>query len=282
MVRRPVVAGRFYPGTPVELTEAIDDCYRSSLGVGSRRLPVNGRLAGAILPHAGYVFSGPVASWGFQRLGAEKPLPRRLLLLGPKHTHLGAQAAISAASAWKTPLGEVRVDAGLRDLLLDTGVFSRDDQAHAEEHSLEVQLPFLQHLYGDEDFSITPLALEYSSFEDCARWGKALAGVLEAPGQRDVCVLVSSDFSHETPRAEAYARDGEAIELIVQRRAQAFHELVMQERRSICGFIPITVLLCALEKRAMQVSRLTYATSMDVMPHPRGVGYAAITFEEAA
>ncbi|RCK81561.1 MAG: AmmeMemoRadiSam system protein B [Candidatus Ozemobacter sibiricus] len=282
MIREPVVSGRFYPSSPKELVATMEACESHELGVGTRTIEAQGRLRGLILPHAGYMFSGPVATWGLRRLGAERPRPTRLLLLGPKHTPFGAAAAVSLAEGWRTPLGTVPLDEELRAAVLATGAFRGDDAAHAQEHSLEVQLPFLQWLYGKDAFTILPIAIHYADFAECAALGQALAGVLARPEFADVPILVSSDFSHETPRAAAYRLDSEALDLIERRDAQAFHSLVVTEDRSICGFIPITVALVALQKRPLAVRRLTYATSMDVMPHPRGVGYAAVVMEEVA
>ncbi len=282
MLREPVVSGRFYPSSPEELVSTIEACESHELGVGTRPPEVRGRLRGLILPHAGYLFSGPVATWGIRRLGGERPRPTRLLLLGPKHTPFGAAAAVSLADGWRTPLGTVDLDAELRAAVLATGAFRGDDAAHAQEHSLEVQIPFLQHLYRKDPLKILPIAIHYADFAECATLGQALAEVLARPEFADVPILVSSDFSHDTPRAAAYRLDGEALDLIERRDAEAFHSLVVSEERSICGVIPITVALVALQKRSLVVRRLAYATSMDIMPHPRGVGYAAVAFEEVA
>ncbi|MFZ2957102.1 MAG: AmmeMemoRadiSam system protein B, partial [Candidatus Ozemobacteraceae bacterium] len=248
---------------------------------------VHGRLLGLILPHAGFIFSGPVVTWGMKRLFAETPLPKRFLLLGPKHTPYGSPAAISPASAWRTPLGDVPLDEELRTALLETGAFDADAHAHAQEHSLEVQLPFLQASFersqpSPAPFSIVPLALHFAPFEQCLKWGAAIATVLSNPKFSDVRVLVSSDFSHDTPRAEAYRIDSEAINIIEHLSAEEFYRLIIEEDRSICGVIPITTFLCAIShlKRKILGSRLTYSTSMDVMSHPRGVGYAAVVFED--
>lgn len=279
MKRNPVVSGRFYPADKQELLETISECESSPLGVGSKTIEAGGKLVGLILPHAGYVFSGPVVTWGMRRLSLEKPLPERFLLLGPKHTHYGAKAAISAADSWTTPLGDVPINSALREALLATGRFQADDEAHAFEHSLEVEIPFLQKLYAKNPFSVTPIALQYCSFADCQKWGEAIGSCLADPRFSDVRVIVSSDFSHETPKEEAYKLDGQALEIIESLEPKEFYDLVISEERSICGVIPITVFLCALKGRKIRARCLKYSTSMDVMSHPRGVGYAAVSFE---
>jgi len=278
-MREPAVSGRFYPDEPKELRETIRECYMHRLGVGAHKTEPEGKLAGIIVPHAGFVFSGPVASWAYRRLVSEKPLPKRLLMLGPKHTPYGAVAALSDEDTWLTPLGSVETDAPLRRALEETGLFMRNDAAHSLEHSIEVQLPFIQESMAGALPRILPLALGFAEFGQCARWGKAIADVLARPEFSDVVCVVSSDFSHEMPRDDAYRLDGEALKVIESLDAKAFHELVVGEDRSICGVIPITVFLASLAGRNIRAKKLAYSTSMDVMEHPRGVGYAAIVFE---
>lgn len=283
MEREPAVSGRFYPSSPRSLEAAIAECRDHVLGPRDSKVAVSGRLAALVLPHAGYQFSGPVVAWGMKRLSLENPLPKRILLLGPKHTPYGAKASLSAATGWKTPLGVVQVDEGLRKALADTGAFTMEDEAHRHEHSIEVEIPFLQDLYGKTPFSVVPLALQYSAFKDCCAWGAVIAKVLGDPGFKDVLLVVSSDFSHDTPREEAYEIDGQAIERILSMDARSFYDLVVTEDRSICGFIPISTAMVALKTlvgEKVKAARLAYSTSMDVMDHPRGVGYAAISFEE--
>jgi len=280
MIREPVVSGRFYPASAKELQYIMEECENHDLGAAGVKIQVSGKLLGLILPHAGYIFSGPVATWGIKRLAAENPLPTRFLLLGPKHTPYGAKASISAATEWKTPLGSVPVDDNLRDALKTIGSFECENMAHTHEHSIEVQLPFLQRLFKENRFSIVPVALHYSSYNDCLFWGEAIGKILSKPEFSDVRFIVSSDFSHDAVRSDAYRLDAQAIDYIEQLDSKGFYELVVSEDRSICGFIPITVALVSLKKRKATASRLTYATSMDIMDHPRGVGYAAISFEE--
>ncbi|MBI3038485.1 AmmeMemoRadiSam system protein B [bacterium] len=280
MIREPFVEGKFYPGVKDELVTLIKNCEGSFLEKKSNKILANGKLVGFISPHAGFIYSGPVATWGMARLSLEKPLPSKFLLLGPKHTRFGAAAALSGADSWKTLLGNVSVERELREALLSTDLFELDDEAHAYEHSLEVQLPFLQHLYDSCPLAVVPLALQYASFETCSAWGKAIGRVLSEKRFSDVCVLVSSDFSHDCSRSEAYKLDGEAMDVIEKLNGEAFYKLVVSEERSICGVIPITVFLESLKGKRVKGTRLTYSTSMDVVSHSRGVGYASIMFEE--
>ncbi len=280
MIREPIVSGTFYRETRESLLTEIDRCESGPLGSRNEKIEPRGKLIGMILPHAGYTYSGSYATWGIKRLSMEKPLPLRFLLLGPKHRSYRKGAAVSTCKAWQTPLGRVPLDEDLRQALIETGDFLSDDEGHSQEHSLEVELPFLQKLYGKETFSIVPVAFQYhTSIQEIQKWGNSISKLIFDPKFSDVCTIVSSDFSHETPRQEAYKLDSEAIDLIEKIDPEGFHQLVTSEERSICGFSPISVLLSALKGKKVKGRRLKYYTSMDVIQHPAGVGYASIIFE---
>ncbi|MBF0405992.1 MAG: AmmeMemoRadiSam system protein B [Candidatus Riflebacteria bacterium] len=281
MIRKPVVGGYFYPDNPQELTETIEACYKHTLGASGKTVPSQGKLTGLILPHAGYIYSGPTVTWGMARLKKEEPMPRRFLILGPNHRVIGRVAAVSPAEAWETALGQVKLDEELRNELVASGHFKADSEAHSQEHSIEVQIPFLQHLYGKESFSVLPVSLQHTlTLSNCEKLGNTLGTVLSGARFKDVCVIISSDFSHETPKAEAYSLDSQALDMIERIDPAGFYEMVVSENRSICGFVPITVFLFAIKNRKIHATRLKYSTSMDVASHPRGVGYAAVSFEE--
>ncbi|MBF0543487.1 MAG: AmmeMemoRadiSam system protein B [Candidatus Riflebacteria bacterium] len=281
MKREPVVSGQFYPDLPQEINETIESCYIHPVGVGKNTVQVKGKLKGLILPHAGHIYSGPTTTWGMKRLSLENPKPKRFLMLGPNHRVRGESAAISPDNFWETPLGECAIDEELRQAFLNTGSFKADTLAHSLEHSIEVQIPFLQHLYKKETFSILPIAFLHTiSLKDCEKIGKAISQVLSRSEFSDVCVIVSSDFSHDITKNEAYKIDGEAIEIIEKIDPSKFYEMVKNEDRSICGFIPITIFLFSLLGKNVAGRKLNYSTSMEIIPHPRGVGYGAIAFEE--
>lgn len=284
MIREPAVAGRFYEAEADLLKAQIDGCFRHRLGASAAPAPVQGRLAGLIAPHAGYMFSGPVASHAFERLARENPLPQTIIILGPKHTYYGAEFSVSAASAWKTPLGVLEVDVALRERMLSAvKKLKADNDAHAMEHSIEVQLPFIQHFMPDSP-KILPIALHYAHFQVVEKLASELAEVLAAENNQRVMLIASSDFSHETPREEAYRLDNEVVERILALDVEGFYRLIVEEDRSVCGLMPITALLAILRLNGqnVQASLLKYATSMDIMRHERGVGYGSIIFEEKA
>ncbi len=271
----------FYEADPDKLRQQVKDCYESRLGADHQPVKRQGRLLALIAPHAGFVYSGPVASHAFARLAAEEPPPDVVILLGPKHTGYGALFSISQHDYWQTPLGRVAVDKRLAgSIATGSPMFRLDQDAHRFEHSLEVQLPFLQCLYSQPP-AIVPIALHYADFADVKRLAMAIAGAT-GKDERKIALLVSSDFSHDTPRDEAYRLDAEVIEKILQLDAEGFYRLVTSEDRAVCGLMPIAVLLEMLSGLNVRTELLKYATSMDVIRHDRGVGYAAIAFEENA
>jgi AmmeMemoRadiSam system protein B len=158
--------------------------------------------------------------------------------------------------------------------------FKLDDQAHQYEHSIEVQLPFLQQVYQNKKFKIVPVAIGYSLYADLHDKFSRLRDKVFGQGFANTLILVSSDFSHDTPKDLAYKLDAEVIEKIVALRGQEFYDLVIGENRSVCGVMPISAMLILLQNSQIDGKLLYYSTSMDVMEHERGVGYAAVSFEK--
>ncbi|HVE65282.1 MAG TPA: AmmeMemoRadiSam system protein B, partial [Thermoanaerobaculia bacterium] len=179
-IRQPAVAGLFYPSRPDELERDV----RKFLGEAEA-----GPAVGAVVPHAGYVYSGPVAGAVYARLA----LPRRVIVLCPNHTALGAPAALDPSDAWRTPLGEVPLARGLADRLLALApALEKDPEAHRREHSLEVQLPFLQ--IRRPDVEIVPVSLGEPSLALCREVGQAIATLVSEEGEPPL-VLASSDMN---------------------------------------------------------------------------------------
>lgn len=281
MIRPPVVAGRFYESNKSSLLEQVEGCFSHNLGVGSQELEKSGRLVALISPHAGYMFSGPPASYGFARLKQEQVLPERIILLGPKHTRYGGNFSVSASSSWETPMGSVPVDTEFcREICQKVNGFALDEASHQLEHSLEVQLPFLQYVYKEKKMAIVPIAIGYNSFKELKTHFEDFRKFLGTKDLSRTLFIVSSDFSHDTPRELAYKLDSEVIEKILDLSAEGFYNLVVGDDRSVCGVMPITALLLLLGEKSIKAKLLKYSTSMDVMQHERGVGYASMSFEE--
>jgi AmmeMemoRadiSam system protein B len=253
-VRQPAVAGRFYPGDPAELRETVERLLAPT---------VPGPVPKAIVaPHAGYVYSGPVAGSAYGRVAPARGRVTRVVLLGPAHRAPETPVAASSADAFATPLGLVRVDVERRDALVDAGLVSVRDAAHAGEHSLEVQLPFLQVTLGD--VAVLPLTVGHV---DAGR----VAAVLEAVwGGDETLVVISTDLSHYHDHATATALDRRTAEAVVAKRHDRLGPY------DACGVVPLQGLLLAAVAHRLSVEPLDLRTSADTAGDPdRVVGYGA-------
>lgn len=278
-VRPPAVAGSFYPGDATQLREALTACFQPPRGPGGlpRSAPGSSALPpllGGVVPHAGYPYSGPVAAHFFAQL-ARGPLPPRVVLLGVDHHGVGSTLSVCDAD-WETPLGRIRTDGEIVSLLTE-GLARADTFAHAREHSLEVELPFLQFVYGDSPLSVVGVQVPFREFPTLHRWGQ---GLREALGDRKVLYLASSDLSHYLPRREARRKDAHALEALVTLSAEDLYRRVESEGITMCGVAPVTVLLSALEGTPARAEVLSYQDSADAEPMDRVVGYASVAIRE--
>lgn len=281
MIRKPVVAGQFYQENPERLKNQIASCFSHKLGCNRSLVKSCGTLIAAIAPHAGYMFSGPVASHIFARIAAENPGFETIILMGPKHTRYGSCFSVASCEAWQTPLGMVKIDSDLvAGLTEKSELFESDNLAHAYEHSLEVMLPFLQQSSAKTP-QIVPVAIGYADMKKLKQAAVEIGNLVGRFPDKKILILVSSDFSHDTPREDAYRLDNEVIEYILKILPVDFYNKILSEDRSVCGVMPITVLLEIMKNANVTAKLLKYATSMDVVEHERGVGYASIIFEEA-
>ena len=227
---------------------------------------------GCLVPHAGYVYSGGVAGAVFRRL------PRRnsYIILGPNHTGRGAPLATMSAGSWMTPLGEVPVDAALAKTVKQACHLVMDDAAaHADEHSLEVQLPFLQRLAGD--FSFVPIAVGVGGYASLEALGRGLARAARQVGQ-PFLVVASSDMNHYESDSVTRVKDRKAIDKILDLDPKGLYDVVRNEDISMCGYGPaIAMLTFARELGATNAELIQYATSADTSgDRSRVVGYAGI------
>jgi hypothetical protein len=260
MDREPAVAGRFYPGEREALAREVAALLGSA---GDSSLPALAILA----PHAGYVYSGPVAGATYARVAA----PERAVVLCPNHTGLGALAALWPDGGWRTPLGRVRVDAELTERLRACPLVEDDRAAHLREHALEVQLPFLQ--ARRPEVSIAALCLGPLDAEECESVGRAVA---EAVRARPALIVASSDMSHHLPADLARAKDERALSRLLALDARGLLETVRREDISMCGVVPATVMLVAArELGAHEAELVRYANSGDASGDFESVvGYA--------
>jgi len=264
MLRPAAVAGRFYPGDPDELRAAVNKFVSK---------PAEKRKAIAcIVPHAGYMYSGMIAG---QVYGALE-IPRKLLLIGPRHFPRGEALAILSEGAWSTPLGNAKIDEALAaDLKHAFPSLREDEVAHSTEHSLEVQIPFLQALAPD--FEFVPVVLGTDRLETLELLGRAIAKVIAAQSE-PVLIVTSSDMNHYESDEITRVKDRLAIDKILELDARGLHDIVRSKEISMCGYAPaVAMLAAARELGATRAELIAYATSANVSgDRDWVVGYAGV------
>ena len=266
-VREPAVAGTFYEGTAQRLQRQVEECVGMNAAPETRET-----FIGSVVPHAGLMYSGHVAA----ALYTSVALPRRFIILCPNHTGYGHFAAINRDGAWRTPLGEAAIDQALAEAVMhETSALRDDDTAHAREHSLEVQLPFLQYLQGD--FTFVPICLGARRYELCEEIGNAVASVVSS-SRETIGIIASSDFNHYEDQTTTLRKDQMAIDAVLALDPARLWRTVDEQDISMCGFIPTTTMLIAATRLGATRARLVkHATSGDVSgDYGHVVGYAAI------
>jgi len=268
MLRLPVVAGSFYPSNAAELSKQI------AKDTGTENKSAKKSVRACLVPHAGYAYSGHVT--GAVLSGIQ--IPKRVVILGVRHRPPGSSAAIISSGAWRTPLGEAEIDAELAGTLLEACPELQEDAlAHSREHSLEVQIPFLQVL--QPHFKFVPIALGIVHFETLVSVGESIGRVLAAEFE-DVLLLTTSDLNHYEDDATTRRKDRLAIEQLLKMDAKGLYDVCTQEEISMCGLGPTVAMLTALHvMQASRVELIRYATSADRSGDPRSVvGYAGMIF----
>jgi len=271
MIRKPAVAGRFYPDDPVRLTEQLDSLLRAEAGADKVH------ALACLVPHAGYRYSGGVAAAVFGRV----EIPPRVILIGPRHFPRGAPLAITSGGYWRTPLGPAAVDDALAAKLLKRfPVMQEDALAHRDEHSLEVQLPFLQHLARDGGpFTFVPVLIGPLRFTELDALGRALAQLIRDESG-PILLIASSDMNHYEPDNITRAKDRAAIDCMLALEPQALFDTARNQGISMCGLgAAVVILTAARELGATRGELLRYATSSDVSGDlEEAVGYAGMVF----
>ena len=268
MLRLPAVAGQFYPADPRELTRLIRKFSAEDTGVKKTR------VRACLVPHAGYIYSGGVAGAVFARM----ILPKLVLVLGVRHSPMGEDLAMLSEGAWRTPLGDAPVDAALAQRVKAGCPGLREDGvAHSREHSLEVEIPFLQIL--DPGFSFVPVAVGTLRFEELHELGMGLAQVLKE-SQEEILVVTSSDMNHYEPDDVTRVKDAKAIDRLKAVDATGLFEVCRKEKISMCGLGPAVAMLTAMKELGVQTGEVVrYATSGDVNgDRDAVVGYAGMIF----
>ncbi len=266
MLRRPAVAGHFYPADPETLRRDLREM------TGGRRPPADPGGIAVMVPHAGYIYSGRVAAATYTAVR----LPGRAVILCPNHTGDGEPIAVMDDGAWESPLGPVPIDAPLAAAILSRcPEASVDESAHRREHALEVQIPFLQYLLGDLRF--VPICVGTLRLPVLLGLGQAVAEAIR-DGGGEALVVMSSDMSHYVPVAEAEAKDRKAIDRVLALDPEGLHHVVLEEGISMCGVAPAVAGLEAARRLGAREARLiAYATSGDRSGDYRSVvGYAGV------
>jgi AmmeMemoRadiSam system protein B len=272
MVRLPAVAGRFYPSDPVELSAQIRECLAAVSGaVNSSTVR---KVKACMVPHAGLMFSGPVAGAVFSHIR----VPDKVVILGVRHRPPGSPAAIISDGAFRTPLGDAKIDNQLAaKLRAACSVLTEDTVAHSKEHSLEVEIPFLQIL--NPDFRFVPIAVGTGNFETLVNIGEAIGAVLAAEND-EVLLVTSSDLNHYEDDATTRVKDAKAIEQLLSMDARGLYDVCRNEEISMCGLGPAVAMLTALQVwKASNAELIRHATSADRSGDPYAVvGYAGMVF----
>jgi MEMO1 family protein len=264
IVRKPAVAGRFYPGDPNVL---LRDVF-SYIGNTTERV----RAIGCVAPHAGYMYSGHVAGAVFARV----ELPKKFIILCPNHTGMGQPLATMSEGVWQTPLGDALIDSRLAAELKKEFHFLHDDvYAHMAEHALEVELPFLQAQL--EEFTFVPICVGVGTYQMLTLLGNAIAAVVKRQAE-PVLIVASSDMNHYETDSITRKKDHLAIDQMLARNPEGLYETVQRERITMCGYGPAVAMLTATQALGAREAELVkYATSADISGDRENcVGYAGV------
>lgn len=282
MARTPAVAGAFYEADRDELLESLESCFQAPLGPGKVPTPRKDRLGkvmGLVSPHAGYLYSGSAAAWAYDALATDG-IPDTAVIIGPNHYGLGNAISISPDTEWTTPLGTLQVDTDVVNSILSLCSFVNEDRrAHSKEHSIEVQLPFLQYI-GATQVKIVPITIAHLNEHDAITAAESLGAALASALQDTSAVIIAStDFSHYVTKARAQTLDSIAINEILKLDASGLIHTVYSKQMTMCGVIGTAVMLEATKRLgANNAHKLTYYTSGDVTGDTEQVvGYGAVS-----
>jgi MEMO1 family protein len=278
LVRKPAVAGQFYPSDPAELSSLIDSCYTHPLGPG--KVPpapeTKSKFVAVVCPHAGYVYSGPVAAHSYLHVSSMAG-PDLLVVVAPNHYGIGSGVSTFKEGDWETPLGRVHVDAEASARLVDLAeVVVFDPDAHRLEHSLEVQLPFLQRIYGDS-VPLLPISLLFQDIDTAKGLAAALSKVVR---DKRAVLVASSDLTHYEPAEVARKKDTALIHRVLEMDLDGFYSTLDRLGVTACGFGAIaTVMETARSLGLSKAELLKYASSGDTSgDNLQVVGYGALRF----
>jgi len=254
-------AGRFYPADNTELKEQIKNCFLNKMGPG--KLPSQAikasktQLLGLIVPHAGYIYSGPVAAWAYLEASKMARPPQNVILIGPNHTGYGQQIGVYPQGSWSTPFGELKVNEELSENIAGLG-FSLDKQSHLYEHSIEVQLPFLQFIFGST-FRIVCISMLDQSLDAALKLAENLAEILK---NESFLIVATTDLTHYETEESARLKDKKLLKVFKEGNTSEVYKTAAEINASACGLGPATaVLRAAALLGGKQIDLLKYETS---------------------
>jgi len=268
MIRNPVVSGQFYPASASQLIAMI----KSMVDENAAKEDV----IGLVLPHAGYMYSGSVAGTVISRVKFKDTF----IIMGPSHTGIGKPLSIMTHGTWRTPLGDVEIDSELGKKILSTSSYLKEDIAAQQyEHSIEVQIPFLQ--YFKTNVRIVPIVLGYASGTVYKEIGREIAKAVKELN-KEVVIIASSDMTHYEPQESAQSKDNQAIEAILDLNEGELLRRVDSLHISMCGYAPtVSLISAAKELGATQAELVRYQTSGDTTgDYDAVVGYAGIVIKK--
>lgn len=264
MLRKPAVAGYFYQASPTKLKDQVRRFVEPDVQ--------RNKALGILAPHAGFIYSGAVAGAAYSRV----IFPDIFVLIGPNHTGMGSPVSVFPDGKWEMPNGDVEIDAQLAKSIVDKSRYATEDyNAHAGEHSIEVQLPFMQ--YFITDFKIVPITMMSTGLEVCRELGHAISTAIQET-KKDVLIVASSDMTHYESAISAKEKDQRAIDRVLALDPAGLHDTVKDYGITMCGFAPaVTMLYAANDLRATMATLVKYMNSGDVSgDYDQVVGYAGI------
>jgi AmmeMemoRadiSam system protein B len=287
-LRKAAVAGQFYEGDRTSLEERIKTCFLNDRGPGELPDITQGekKVKGLVVPHAGYIYSGEIAAHSYYYL-SKNGFAESYIILGPNHSGMGSGVSVMTEGEWNTPLGEVSINQDLAKKIWK-GIIDKDETAHLYEHSIEVQLPFLQYSAGNRKINFVPICIGMQDFQTSKEIGNILADAIKE-WKKNIVIIASTDFSHagfnymsmppNGMRVDEYAekQDKLAIDRILKMDSEGLINTVHENNITMCGYGPVAAMLTAAEKLdAKHAELLKYGTSYEVHPSSSCVGYGAI------
>jgi hypothetical protein len=264
MIRKPAVAHQFYPGEPAELEKTL-------ISFEDKKASKEDAIA-IIAPHAGYIYSGKVAG----SIYSSVRICDNIILVGPNHTGLGEPVSIMSSGSWEIPAATLEINSELAQILLEESTILTDDEsAHIQEHSLEVQLPFIHHF--NPEARIVPITIMRLDYNSCEKLGKSIANAIRKY-EGEVLIVVSSDMNHYESHEVTKKKDKKAIDRVLALDAEGLIRTTREEDISMCGVIPVAIAITASKELGASTANLVnYATSGDTSgDYTHVVGYAGI------